>query len=107
MNHCIKNNSPDTIPGDSFIVTYIYIKCDTGIYKRWIRYFQRENQFINITIRAIGFQGRAYAAKLSDGGVDLTHIEYPGMMHAFIPFYPLIKEGRVAIREISSFITKK
>lgn len=49
-------------------------------------------------------EGRAYADKLSESGTGVTYIEYKGMIHAFMPLYPVIKEGRRAIKEVALFI---
>lgn len=49
-------------------------------------------------------EGRAYAEKMADNGIDVTYLEYEGMIHAFIPLYPLIPQGREAIKRITSFI---
>lgn len=49
-------------------------------------------------------EGRAYAEKLELTGNDVVHLEYNGMVHAFMPLYPLLREARKAIREVSGFI---
>ena len=49
-------------------------------------------------------EGKEYARKLHDAGIDVTYREYKGMIHAFMNFYPVLPEARHAIAEIDSFV---
>lgn len=51
-------------------------------------------------------EGRAYAGKLEEFGVDVIYREYEGMIHAFMNFYPFLEEGKMAIEEVNRFINK-
>jgi acetyl esterase len=44
-------------------------------------------------------EGRAYAAKLKEAGVDVKLIEYPGMPHMFFQLSPVLEEGKAALHE--------
>lgn len=49
-------------------------------------------------------EGKAYAYKLKESGVDVIYQEYEGMIHAFMNFYPFLKAGKQAIEEVDAFI---
>ena len=49
-------------------------------------------------------EGNAYAKKLQQAGVAVTHKEYPGMIHGFIGFAALVDKGREALRECAQVI---
>ncbi len=44
-------------------------------------------------------EGAQYAARLATDGVPARHVCYPGTIHGFINFYPLVPDGRRAIAE--------
>ena len=46
-------------------------------------------------------QGIAYARKLEAAGVDVTHTNYDGMIHAFFQLAPLCDAGKAAITQIA------
>jgi acetyl esterase/lipase len=48
---------------------------------------------------------RAYAARLDAGGVPVTHVEYAGVMHAFLNFPGALSVARHAIDVISAELT--
>lgn len=47
-------------------------------------------------------EGRAYARKLEAAGVDVRHVEYPGMPHLFFQLSPVLEEGKAALRECAT-----
>jgi len=49
-------------------------------------------------------EGNAYAQKLRDAGVNVTHQEYPGMIHGFIGFAALVDKGKEALKECADFL---
>ena len=46
-------------------------------------------------------QGMAYADKLKAAGVEVTHTNYDGMVHAFFQLSPLCDAGKAAITQIA------
>jgi len=50
-------------------------------------------------------EGNAYAKKLQDAGVQVTHREIPGMIHGFIGFAALVDKGRDVLKECAQAIT--
>jgi acetyl esterase len=51
-------------------------------------------------------EGRAYAAKLQEAGVEVNLIEYPGMPHMFFQLSPVLEEGKAALRESADALRK-
>jgi acetyl esterase len=51
-------------------------------------------------------EGRAYARKLEEAGVDVQLIEYPGMPHMFFQLSPVLEEGKAALRESAAALHK-
>ena len=49
---------------------------------------------------------RAYAARLDDAGVAVTHVEYAGTMHAFLNFCGVLSAGDHAIELIATELTR-
>ena len=49
-------------------------------------------------------EAKLYAKKLKDSGVDVTYIEYEGMIHGFLSFYMVLKEARQALELCGQFI---
>ena len=47
-------------------------------------------------------QGIAYAKKLDQAGVTVTHTNYDGMVHAFFQLSPLCDAGKAAITQIAT-----
>ncbi len=47
-------------------------------------------------------QGIAYAEKLASSGVEVTHTNYEGMVHAFFQLSPLCDAGKAAITQIAT-----
>jgi acetyl esterase/lipase len=45
---------------------------------------------------------RAYAARLNAEGIDVTHVEYAGTMHAFLNFCGVLSAGRHAVELIAT-----
>jgi len=52
-------------------------------------------------------EGRAYAQKLSESGAEVEFHEFEGMIHAFMPLYPILKDGRKAIKIVSQFVESR
>lgn len=46
-------------------------------------------------------QGIAYVKKLADAGVDVTHSNYEGMVHAFFQLGPLVDSAKIAVTQVS------
>lgn len=51
-------------------------------------------------------EGRAYAEKLKEAGVDVRLIEYAGMPHMFFQLSPVLEEGKAALRESAELLRK-
>jgi acetyl esterase len=49
---------------------------------------------------------RSYAARLDAAGVDVTHVEYAGTMHAFLNFCGVLSAGDHAIELIAAELTR-
>ncbi len=49
-------------------------------------------------------EGREYATRLSESGTSTRHVEYDGMIHGFLSFYMILKEGREAMNLTSEYI---
>jgi acetyl esterase len=51
-------------------------------------------------------EGKEYARKLRAAGIDVVYLEYEGMIHAFMNFYPFLDSARDAIEEVDRFIDR-
>ncbi len=51
-------------------------------------------------------EGEALAQKMRQAGVDVSHIRYNKTIHGFVSMYPLISQGRKAIRATQKFAKK-
>lgn len=51
-------------------------------------------------------EGLAYAEKLHDSGVPITHIRYQGMIHGFVGMDRLFGQSKQAITDISDYLGK-
>ena len=51
--------------------------------------------------------GRLYAERLSDAGVEVAVHEYPGQIHAFLSLTKAIPEGIEATREVADYLKRK
>lgn len=49
-------------------------------------------------------EGNRYAGQLTKAGVKVVHSEYEGMIHGFVSFYPVLTQGRKAIRQTRKFV---
>ena len=49
-------------------------------------------------------EGKAYAMKLKEAGIDVMYREYEGMIHAFMNFYLFLSDARQAIDDVDEFI---
>jgi acetyl esterase len=49
-------------------------------------------------------EGEAYARRLEQAGVAVTHTRYPGMIHAFIAMRGVLDDGNRAIRQAAAFL---
>jgi acetyl esterase len=52
-------------------------------------------------------EGRAYADRLREAGVDAVHREYPGQIHAFVSLTRAIPQGLACTREIADFLRRR
>jgi acetyl esterase len=50
---------------------------------------------------------RAYAARLDDDGVEVTHVEYADTMHAFLNFCGVLSAGDHALELIAAKLTRR
>lgn len=48
--------------------------------------------------------GRLYAKRLESAGVEVTHIEYSGMIHGFVSFHMVFREAVDAMKYIGGFL---
>ena len=51
-------------------------------------------------------EGKSYAARLNDAGVDVTHHAFPGAIHGFFHMSAQLASGREAIAIVSDFLQK-
>jgi acetyl esterase len=51
-------------------------------------------------------EGKEYARKMRDAGINVYYREYEGMIHAFMNFYPFLESAREAIGEVDRFIDR-
>ncbi len=51
-------------------------------------------------------EGEALSQKMRQAGVDVSHIRYNKTIHGFVSLYPLISQGRKAIRATKKFAEK-
>jgi acetyl esterase len=49
-------------------------------------------------------EGDAYAARLKDAGVHVTHARYPGMVHGFVRRMNLLDAGRRALEQVAGVV---
>ncbi len=52
-------------------------------------------------------EGNALAVKMQKAGVKVKNICYPKTIHGFVCLYPIIKQGRQAIRQTKLFVNEK
>jgi acetyl esterase len=52
-------------------------------------------------------EGKLYTLKLQHAGVSVKYHEYRGMIHGFVSFYPLLRDGRRALRETRKFVNEQ
>jgi acetyl esterase len=52
-------------------------------------------------------EGRAYADRLREAGVDVVYREYPGQIHAFVSLTKAIPQGLACTREIGEFLRRR
>ncbi len=48
--------------------------------------------------------GRLYAEKLRAAGVDVSYLEYSGMIHAFMSFHMILSDAMDAMKEVRDFL---
>ncbi len=51
--------------------------------------------------------GRRYAKKLKEGGVEVEYLEYSGMIHGFMSLHLILKDAVDAMRQIDEFLADK
>ncbi len=49
-------------------------------------------------------EGNALALKMKQSGVDVTNVCYPKTIHGFVCMYPVLRQGRQAIRQTKRFV---
>jgi acetyl esterase len=52
-------------------------------------------------------EGRAYADRLREAGVDVVYHEYPGQIHAFVSLTRAIPQGLEATQEVAEYLRRK
>jgi acetyl esterase len=52
-------------------------------------------------------EGRAYADRLREAGVDVVYREYPGQIHAFVSLTKAIPQGMACTREIAEYLRQR
>ena len=52
-------------------------------------------------------EGRAYADRLREAGVDVVYREYPGQIHAFVSLTKAIPQGMACTLEIAEFLRRR
>jgi len=52
-------------------------------------------------------EAKHYADRLGEAGVNVTHHEYPGQIHAFISLIKAIPEGGEATREVADYMRRR
>jgi acetyl esterase len=52
-------------------------------------------------------EGRAYAEKLRDAGVDVVYREYPGQIHAFVSLTKAIPQGLTCTLEVAEYLRQR
>jgi acetyl esterase len=52
-------------------------------------------------------EGRAYADRLADAGVDVVYREYPGQIHAFVSLTKAIPQGLACTLEIADYLRRR
>ncbi|HEX2440063.1 MAG TPA: alpha/beta hydrolase, partial [Methylomirabilota bacterium] len=52
-------------------------------------------------------EGRAYADRLREAGVDVVYREYPGQIHAFVSLTKAIPQGMACTLEIAEYLRKR
>ncbi len=51
-------------------------------------------------------EGEKYGQRLADFGVPVLHLHYEGVMHGFVSFYEVMKQGEHGLRETVSFFRR-
>ena len=52
-------------------------------------------------------EGRAYADRLREAGVDVVYHEYPGQIHAFISLTKVIPQGMACTLEVADYLRRR
>ncbi len=52
-------------------------------------------------------EGRDYADRLREAGVDVVYHEYPGQIHAFISLTKVIPQGLACTREVADYLRRR
>ena len=52
-------------------------------------------------------EGRVYADRLREAGVDVVYHEYPGQIHAFISLTKAIPQGMACTREVADYLRRR
>jgi acetyl esterase len=52
-------------------------------------------------------EGRAYADRLADAGVDVVYREFPGQIHAFVSLSKAIPQGLACTLEIADYLRRR
>ena len=97
MYRCKKAYLPDSIDFSHPYISPLRAQIDSNLPPAMI---------ITAQVDPLRDEGKAYAEKLQQAGVDVIYLEYEGMVHAFMNFYPFLREGREAIEEVNAFVHK-
>ncbi|HCC70113.1 MAG TPA: hypothetical protein DEQ09_03040, partial [Bacteroidales bacterium] len=60
--------------------------------------------FITAQVDPLRDEGKEYAMRMKNAGINVVYKEYEGMIHAFMNFYPFLDNARKAINDVDEFI---
>lgn len=95
MRRCKNNYLPDTVDVTHPYVSPLVARFDSLMPPAMV---------ITAECDPLRDEGREYAMKMKNAGIDVLYREYEGMLHAFMNFYPFIEESRHAIKDVDVFI---
>ena len=52
-------------------------------------------------------EGRVYADRLREAGVDVVYHEYPGQIHAFVSLTKAIPQGMACTLEVADYLRRR
>ncbi len=95
MRRCKNSYLPDTVS-----VTHPYVSPLTAEFDS----LMPPAMVITAECDPLRDEGREYAMRMKNEGMDVLYREYEGMIHAFMNFHPFLEESRQAIMDVGSFI---